>query len=238
MQASNARDAGAVPCNESIHPFDFNADNAMTTSSSPFAALNEALSQLRDQLAAKLRPPAWLTQEAQNRLVLFLNHVLTQEPQAQARLTGQAGRVVRLQWRSLAVQLRATPAGLWEVAPEEATHDLLLTLVDDSPLALAQGALRGTRPAVRIEGDVQLAGDINWLVDNLRWDVEDDLARVVGGAAAHQIARIGRGAADAVRRFASGLPTGSKGKGKCGDQAEQPAGAAQPGPSARPKADQ
>jgi ubiquinone biosynthesis protein UbiJ len=184
----------------------------MTPSSSPFSALSDILNQLRDKLSEALRPPAWLTQEAQNRLVLFLNHVLMQEPQAQARLAGQTGRVVRLQWRALAMQLRATPAGLCELAPD-AAHDLLLTVVDDSPLALARGALRGERPAVRIEGDVQLAGDINWLVDNLRWDVEDDLARVVGGAAAHQIARVGHGVADAVRRFASGLPVGKNGRG-------------------------
>jgi len=179
----------------------------MPFSSSPFSAISDAFSQLCDKLGETLRPPEWLTQEAQNRLVLFLNHVLMQEPQAQARLTRQAGRVVRLQWRSLAMQVRATPAGLWELAPD-ATHDLLLTLTDGSPLALAQRALRGERPTVRIEGDVQLAGDINWLVDNVRWDVEDDLARVVGGAAAHQIAHIGRGVADAVRRFVSSWPTG------------------------------
>jgi ubiquinone biosynthesis protein UbiJ len=208
----------------------------MTTSSSPFSALSDALNQLRGQLAEKLRPPAWLTQEAQNRLVLFINHVLMQEPQAQARLTGQAGRVVRLQWRTLAVQLRATPAGLCELAPD-AAHDLLLTVVDDSPLALAKDALRGARPAVRIEGDVQLAGDINWLVDNLRWDVEDDLALVVGGAVAHQIARIGRGAADAVRRFVSGLPTGKNGTGGgAADRTGSANSSDQPGQPNPPKA--
>ena len=208
----------------------------MTTSSSPFSAISDALNQLRHQLGGKLKPPVWLTQEAQNRLVLFLNHLLMQEPQAQARLTGQAGRVVRLQWRSLAVQLRATPAGLWELAPD-AVHDLLLTLVDDSPLALAGGALRGQRPAVRIEGDVQLAGDINWLVDNLRWDVEDDLARITGGAAAHQIARIGRGVADAVRRFVSGLPAGKSGRsGGAADRAGSPCSPGQPDQPHPPKA--
>jgi ubiquinone biosynthesis protein UbiJ len=198
----------------------------MTSPSSPFSEVSEALHQLRGKLGQALQPPAWLTQEGQNRLVLFLNHVLMQEPQAQARLAGQAGRVIRLQWRSLAVQLRATPAGLWELAPD-AVHDLLLTLMDDSPLALARDALRGQRPAVRVEGDVRFAGDINWLVDNVRWDVEDDLARVVGGAAAHQIARIGRGMADAVRRFASALPTG-KGAGAGATAADQ-AQAAAPG---------
>jgi ubiquinone biosynthesis protein UbiJ len=196
----------------------------------PFSAISDALDKMRDTFGDKLRPPEWLTQEAQNRLVLFLNHVLTQEPQARERLTRQAGRVIRLQWRSLAVQLRATPAGLWELAPE-AAHDLLLTLTDESPLALAQGALRGQRPAVRIEGDVQLAGDINWLVDNVRWDVEDDLARVVGGAAAHQIARVARGVADALRRFVSGRPATGKDKGASGPASGAARADGQPGQS-------
>ena len=30
-----------------------------------------------------LRPPEWVVDELQNRVVLFLNHVLMQEPQAQ-----------------------------------------------------------------------------------------------------------------------------------------------------------
>jgi len=193
----------------------------MNRSSSFFSGLNDALNQLRDKLGDTFKPPVWLTQEAQNRLVLFLNHVLMQEPQAQARLTRQTGRVVRLQWRSLSMQVRITPAGLLELAPDTA-HDLLFTLLDDSPLALAKGALRGERPAVHIEGDVQLAGDINWLVDNVRWDVEDDLARVVGGAAAHQIARIARGAADAVRRFVPGLSPDRH--GNAADDGTQPGG--------------
>jgi ubiquinone biosynthesis protein UbiJ len=60
----------------------------------PFSPISDALNQLRERFSEKLKPPAWLTQEAQNRLVLLLNHVLMQEPQAQARLTGQAGREI------------------------------------------------------------------------------------------------------------------------------------------------
>lgn len=38
------------------------------------------------------------------------------------------------------------------------------------------------KPAVSIEGDVQLAAEVAWLVDNLRWDVEEDLSRLIGDA--------------------------------------------------------
>ena len=137
--------------------------------------------------------------------MLFLNHVLMQEPEAQARLVRQRGRVVRVQWRGFSMQLAATPAGLCELAPV-AEPDLLLTVTDSSPLDLARGALRGDRPAVRIEGDVQFAAEVNWLVDHVRWDAEEGLSRLVGDAPAHTIAGIGRGMAQALRTFVGKLP--------------------------------
>lgn len=163
---------------------------------SPFSSFGDVLGKLTD----KLSPPAWLIDEMQHRAVLFLNHVLMQEPEAQARLVRQKGRVVRLQWRAFSLQLAATPAGLVELAPT-ATPDLLLTVTDTSPFDLAAGALRGDRPGVRIEGDVQFAAEVNWLVDHVRWDVEEDLARLIGDAPAHTVANVARSMAAGLREF-------------------------------------
>ncbi len=168
---------------------------------SPFSQLADTLGKF----AGKLQPPAWLVDETQHRLVLFLNHVLMQEPEAQARLAQQQGRVVRLQWRGFHLQLAATPAGLWELVPA-ATPDLLLTVTDSSPLELAKSALKGDKPGVRIEGDVQFAGEVNWLIEHVRWDAEEDLSRLIGDAPAHTLANIGRGMAEALRRFVGKLP--------------------------------
>ncbi len=153
-----------------------------------------------EQLGDRLQPPDWMADEVQHRLVLFLNHVLMQEPEAQARLMRQKGSRVRLQWRQFRLQLAATPAGLLEQVPD-GEPELRLTLTDSSPLALAQAVLSGERPAVRIEGDVQLAAEVNWLVDHVRWDAEEDLARLIGDAPAHQLAQAARGAALALRQF-------------------------------------
>jgi ubiquinone biosynthesis protein UbiJ len=44
------------------------------------------------------------------------------------------------------------------------------------------------RKMVRIEGDAELAGVFLGVVESLRWDVEEDLSRVVGDVLAHRLA--------------------------------------------------
>lgn len=172
---------------------------------SPFSLVADAL----DKLAGRLQPPQWLADDIQQRVVLFLNHVLMQEPQAQARLARQKGRAVLLQWRQFHLSLAATPAGLLERVDPGQRPELRLTVTDSSPLALADAALRGDKPPVRIEGDVQLAAEVNWLVDHVRWDAEEDLARLIGDAPAHSLAQAASRAAEAVRRFVGGGPSSS-----------------------------
>jgi ubiquinone biosynthesis protein UbiJ len=144
--------------------------------------------------------------ELRQRLVLLLNHVLMQEPQARERLVRHKGCCVRMQWRDFTLPFVATPAGLLEIASDALQPDLLLTVTEESPVALVQSVLGGERPAVRVEGDVKLAADVNWLVDHLRWDIEEDLSRVIGDAPAHALGRAARGAADALRQFVRSRP--------------------------------
>jgi len=151
--------------------------------------------------------PPWAVDEAQRRIVLLLNHILMQEPQATQRLARQKDRVIHLHWRAFALKLMATPAGLLDLAPAQAPADLVLAVTEESPWALAQAALRGDKPTVRIEGDVQLAAEVNWLVDHVRWDLEEDLSRVIGDAPAHAMGQTARGMAQALREFlVSGAP--------------------------------
>jgi len=164
---------------------------------SPFPFLDTLAHRLGDAL----EPPAWAVQEAHRRIVLLLNHVLMQERDGQARLARQRGRVVLATWRHFEMRLVATPAGLLDLADPAAPADLTLTLTQESPWELAQSALRGDKPQVRIAGDVQFAAEINWLVDHVRWDLEEDLARLVGDAPAHTLMQGARGMAQALRRF-------------------------------------
>lgn len=167
---------------------------------SPFPFLDTFFEKLSDNL----QPPTWVVDEVQHRMVLLLNHVLMQEPQAQARLKRQSGQVVLAQWRSFSVKLQATPAGLLDRADPNAQADLTLTVADSSPFELLRSALQGEKPAVAIEGDVQLAAEVNWLVEHVRWDLEEDLARVIGDAPAHALAEGVRSMVTAIRKFSGG----------------------------------
>ena len=159
------------------------------------------LDEWAEQLLDRMRPPVWLESEIKQRVLLFLNHVLLQESSALDRLRRQQGRQVQWRWRDLDLRVTITPAGLLERGDSTATPDLVLILNETSPLEVARTVLQGQRPALRIEGDVQLAADINWLVDHVRWDPEEDLARLIGDVPAHRIASAGRRTAQALRDF-------------------------------------
>jgi ubiquinone biosynthesis protein UbiJ len=148
------------------------------------------LNALFGDLLNKLPPPTlpmWAIDESQHRLVLLLNHVLMQEPEAMIRLARLKGRIVCVEWRALKMAVTATPAGLLERALTHAAADLKLLITEESPMALIQSVFSGGKPAISIEGDVQLAAEINWLADHVRWDIEEDLSRVVGDASAHAV---------------------------------------------------
>jgi ubiquinone biosynthesis protein UbiJ len=106
--------------------------------------------------------------------------------------------VIHGRWGSFKLHWRITPAGLLEVCSEEQTPDLVISLDGQSPFEVARQVLEGQRPPVQIEGDVQLAAEVAWLAENLRWDVEEDLARLLGDVPAHALA-------DAARRLVQGL---------------------------------
>jgi ubiquinone biosynthesis protein UbiJ len=168
---------------------------------------------------------ALLGQAAVERVTLVINHVLASEPAATQKLRAHAGRRIHLQfngWPAVlprwpATNFLVTPAGLLEwLGPQDAAAGLEETPLADlevrvdvsnPALAFAQ-ALGGVRPKVSVAGDAAFAGDLNWLFDNLRWDVQDDLARVVGAAPARELTRLGATIAAAVReavRTLSGL---------------------------------
>lgn len=172
------------------------------TTQPPFSFLEQVFQNLSMQLP-RLSPPNWAFEEIQRRVVLLLNHILLQEQEATARLARQKGRVVLFQWRHLSLKWVATPAGLLDCASPDAEVDLTLSITEESPFALARDVLRGDKPAVRIHGDVQLAAEVNWLVDHVRWDIEEDLSRVLGDVPAHTLCEAWRRVAPELREFVS-----------------------------------
>lgn len=166
------------------------------------------------------KPMSLVFESVLARALLFANHVLNAEPAARQRLLPHVGRLLLVQWQVAPgpwpqppeLALRITPAGLFEqldAAPP--VPDLRVTVELPTPVDFALRWLAGERPRVAVDGDARLAADVAWLAENLRWDAEHDLARLVGDAWAHELLRIGGGVRDALRGLAQGLTRGAGG---------------------------
>lgn len=174
-----------------------------------------------------MNPLSWIGPLALPRLALLLNHVVASEPVAVARLKGHVGRTVDIRWTSTfvpplaawlapgsssadwapqPVSLTITPAGLFEVAQASHPADaspvgLTLTVHLTAPWTLARRALQGERPEVSIEGDSALAETASWLMKNLRWDMEDDLALWLGNTPSQMLRSMGEAVRQTLLRW-------------------------------------
>ncbi len=139
---------------------------------------------------------------AMARITLLLNHVLSREAVALERLKPHAGSSLQLRWSGWPkllppppeIAFTITPAGMLEWCGENllSEPELRVSLDASNPATLAAQWLAGQRPSIDIEGDSAFAADVSWLIDNLRWDIEDDLAHIIGPAPAHQLCKVSR----------------------------------------------
>jgi ubiquinone biosynthesis protein UbiJ len=124
-------------------------------------------------------------------VIAFVNHLLAEEQWARARLAPFAGKRVRVTAPGLPdLAFAVATDGMLEAAGE-GDPDLTVGL---SPAALPKLLARDETVLQTIDfsGDAELAAALQFLFRHLRWEVEEDLSRVVGDVAAHRIAEIGR----------------------------------------------
>ena len=158
--------------------------------------------------------PQMLGPAVMERATLILNHVLGGERVATERLLPHAGKTLQLHlgaWPSALpppprLAWRVTPAGLLEWCGEPpAAPELTLRLMLDHPAALASHLLSGALPPMDVAGDAHLAADVNWLTQNLRWDVAADLERLFPPLVAETLHRAGSTIARALRAALQGV---------------------------------
>ena len=164
-----------------------------------------------------------LTEALVARLILLANHVVSSEPVAMQKLQPFAGRQIVVTVTSSAsntpwlkplaallppqTRLTITRAGLFELseAGQEPTGAGLTIDIDvPPPWSALQLLIRRERPPVNIGGDAALAEAASWLMKNLRWDLEDDLARWLGTTPSQVLKSVGEQVKAAFGRLRPG----------------------------------
>jgi ubiquinone biosynthesis protein UbiJ len=138
-----------------------------------------------------------------------LNYLLESEPWARARLAPFAGEALELRAPPLpALRFAVAADGRLAPAGADAAASLQITIGPGALAAAARGEEHLLR-AIDVSGNASLAAEVMFLFRHLRWDVEEEVAKVVGDAAAHRLVGMAREVAawhaDAARRFAEGL---------------------------------
>jgi len=120
-------------------------------------------------------------------IVAGLNRLLDSESWARERLAPFAGDTVEFALPPLpALRLGIEPDGRLRPATREVAASLLVRLRPDAAAAFLRGEDHFMR-AIDVSGNARLASEVLVLVRHLRWDVEEDLASVVGDVAAHRL---------------------------------------------------
>ncbi|HJW03814.1 MAG TPA: hypothetical protein VJ548_11065 [Azospira sp.] len=126
-------------------------------------------------------------------LLAALNHILQREDWARARLKEFAGRHAQLEAPPLLrLALVVGSDGRLEPASAEAPADVRICLPEHAPLRYL-GRPQEALAAARIEGVADFAETLGFVFRNLRWDVEEDLARYLGDIPARRLTKLGRG---------------------------------------------
>lgn len=160
-----------------------------------------------------------------------VNRLLATDDQARVALAVHAGRTASVSIFPFDLRLRVAPDGLVEHTDDKNPPELQIRL---TPASVAR-VLAGDVPAAEVagmDGDAAFAATIRMVAGRLRWDVEEDLSRLVGDIAAHRLAgiagraaswrhetagRLARGAAEYMTEEAHVLPPLGEVDAWCGD---------------------
>lgn len=136
-----------------------------------------------------------------------LNHLLAGEEWARGRLKPFAGQTVRLELPPLLFCFAITPGGYFRSNDADTPATVTLSLPGASPLRLlgALGDPAALLASAQITGAAGLADCIGFVFRNLRWDVESDLADLVGDIAAHRLVHAGKQLVDWQQKAAWSL---------------------------------
>jgi ubiquinone biosynthesis protein UbiJ len=118
-------------------------------------------------------------------LLAAFNHVLDQAEWARLKLIPFAGRTAHISMPPLAFSFAIDDRGRL-AASELTAADVEITLPANTLLLALQGPEQVMK-AARINGQVEFADTLGFVLRNLRWDIEEDLSMVVGDIAARRL---------------------------------------------------
>ena len=137
-------------------------------------------------------------------ILTAVNDLLRGQPWLRQRLQCFAGRVAALEVFPVELLVSVTADGELGSVASGATPDVAVHIPPSAALSLVAGDERA-RTRITLSGDPAFAAALGGVLRELRWDIEEDLSRVVGDVAARRIVQTGQSFVAWQRQTASNL---------------------------------
>jgi ubiquinone biosynthesis accessory factor UbiJ len=121
----------------------------------------------------------------------FLQHLTSQNAWSRPHLQPFAGKTVCFDFVMAKANLVILEDGSLALGGETASPDAKIHI----PPSLALRVMSGDAQAkmlIKVDGDTQLATEISKVLQHIRWDIEDDLSKVVGDIGAYKIGKVAK----------------------------------------------
>jgi ubiquinone biosynthesis protein UbiJ len=121
----------------------------------------------------------------------FLQHLTNQNNWSRQHLQPFAGKVVQFDFTLIEANLLILEDGSLAIAGETAVPEANIHVPPSLALRLLAND-ENAKMQIKIDGDTHLATEISKVLQNMRWEMEEDLSKLTGDIAAHKISEITR----------------------------------------------
>lgn len=129
----------------------------------------------------------------------FLQHITQQNSWSRSYLTPFSGRILQFNFSLLKANLIILEDGSLSLAAETAKADAIIHI----PPSLAMRLIAQDESAklqIKIDGDTHLATEFSKVLQQMRWDYEEDLSHLVGDIAANKLVTGGKKIAQETKK--------------------------------------
>lgn len=119
----------------------------------------------------------------------LLQHITQQNSWAKPHLVPYSGQVITFDFSLLRMALIVLEDGSLATAPDNALPNATVFI----PPSLAMRLLSGDAHAktlIKVDGDVHVATEISKVLQQMRWDIEEDISHITGDIAAYKIGEV------------------------------------------------
>ncbi len=137
-------------------------------------------------------------------LTHFLQHVCAQNNWAKPHLIAHAGKTLCIDFSIVRMPLQILEDGSLCIAGETATADATAHIPPSLTLRLLAKD-EAARQQIHIEGDTHLATDFAKVMQHMRWDMAEDISKLVGDIPAQKISGFTQNTAQEAKRQITNL---------------------------------